>query len=326
LQGQIDLSGVSKNTTVQVLEVPAKQCYLTVTSAYDSASTSSGWFDSGTNITESVTSPVSGGNGIQYVCTGWNGTGSVPASGAASAVTFAITTNSTITWNWKTQYYLSVDSAYGTLGGAGWHDSGSTAYAALLSGTLSGGSGIQYVFTGWSGDASGSALTSNAITMNAAKTARANWKTQFQVTFGESGVGSDFTGTVVAVDSANYSVGGLPVSFWWDSGSSHSFSFASPLIVNATKHYGWSSTSGLSALQSGTLTVTASGSVVGNYDSARATASPHSMPPSFPPWLVLASTAGLGLLGACVLFMFLEMDLTINSRKRNKGALANKSS
>jgi hypothetical protein len=84
------------------------------------------------------------------------------------------------------------------------------------------------------------------------------------VTFAQVGVGSDFTGTVVTIDSSNYTIS-LPVSFWYDSGSVHSFSFASPLVVNATKEYVWSSTSGLSTLQSGTLTVTASGSVVGNY-------------------------------------------------------------
>lgn len=76
-----------------------------------------------------------------------------------------------------------------------------------------------------------------------------------------------------------------------------------------------------STLQSGTLIVTASGSVVGNC----ATASPHPMPPSLSPWLVLATAMGLGLLDASVLFGFLEIDLTINSRKRKKGALANKS-
>jgi hypothetical protein len=392
--GQTDLSSISKSTTVQVLEVTPQQYYLTVTSAYGSPSPSSGWFDSGTSITESVTSPASGGTGVQYVCTGWSGTGSIPASGAASSVTFTINANSTITWNWKTQYYLTVNSAYDTPGGAGWYDSGSIAYAALSSGTVGGGSGVQYVFTGWSGDASGSGLTSNAITMNAAKTATANWKTQyyftvtsaydsaspssgwfdsgtsitenvtspvsgasgtqyvctgwsgfgsvpssgttssvtftitqasnitwtwktqFQVTFSQFGVGSDFMSTVVTVDSANYSISGLPVSFWWDSESSHSFSFASPLVVNASKQYVWSSTSGLSTLQNGTLTATASGSVLGNYASAYS----HQMRPLLPASLVLGSIIALGLLGASVLFMFVEMDQAIKKRKRSKDA------
>ena len=313
--GQTDLSGISKSTTVQVLEAPPEQYYLTVTSAHDSPSPSSGWFDSGTSITESVTSPVLGVTGVQYVCTGWSGTGSVPASGVASSVTFTINANSTITWNWKTQYYLTVTSPYGSpTPASGWFDSGSGVTESVTS-PVSGPSGTQYVCTGWSGFGSvpSSGTTSSVtFTISASSSIAWNWKTEFQVTFSQLGVGSDFTGTVVTVDSANYSVGGLPVSFWWDSRSSHSFSFTSPLIVNANKQYVWSSTSGLSTLQSGTLTVTASGSVVGNY----ATASSHQMPLLLSPWLVLGSIIALGLVGASVLFMFVEMDLTTKKRKR----------
>jgi uncharacterized repeat protein (TIGR02543 family) len=87
------------------------------------------------------------------------------------------------------------------------------------------------------------------------------------VIFDQTGVGSDFTGTVVTIDSVNYSRNGLPTTpqFWWDQGSGHNFSFASPLPVNGGKNYVWNSTTGLSNLQSGTLTITVSGNVVGNY-------------------------------------------------------------
>ncbi len=313
--GQTDLSGISKSTTVQVLEAPHEQYSLTVISAYDSPSPSSGLFGGGTSITESVTSPVSGGTGVQYVCTGWSGTGSIPASGATSSVTFVIDANSTITWNWKTQYYLTVTSAYDSpTPSSGWFDSGTNITESVTTPT-SGISKTQYVCTGWSGSGSvpasgtGSSVT---FTINSGSSVAWNWKTEFQVTFSQSGAGSDFTGTVVTVDSANYSVRDLPVSFWWDSGSSHNFSFASPLVVNANKQYVWSSTSGLSTLQSGTLTVTASGSVVGNY----ATASSHQMPTLLSPWLVLGSIFALGLLGASVLFMLIVIDLTKKNRKR----------
>jgi hypothetical protein len=321
------------------------QYFFTVTSAYDSPTPVSGWFDSGTGITASVSSPVSGGSGIQYVCTGWTGTGSVPSSGSGTSTTFTLTQPSNITWNWKTQYYLTVTSAYGATGGQGWYDSGSTAYASVSPLTVSGVSGVQYVFTQWSGDASGTTSPSNAIVMNGPKTATANWKTQYyltvssaydsptpvsgwfdsgtsitasltspaagsagtqyvctgwtgtgsapasggsstmtftittpssitwnwktqyQVIFDQTGVGSDFTGTTVTIDGVNYSRSGLPTTpqFWWDQGSSHSFYFASPLPVNGGTNYVWNSTSGLSSLQGGTLTITTSGSVIGNY-------------------------------------------------------------
>jgi hypothetical protein len=72
---------------------------LTVSSAYDSPSPSSGLFDDGTNITASVTSPTPGGSGTQYICTGWSGIGSVPAYATASFVTFTINQTSSVTWS-----------------------------------------------------------------------------------------------------------------------------------------------------------------------------------------------------------------------------------
>jgi hypothetical protein len=166
------------------------QYYLTVTSLYDSATPASGWFDPGTTITESVTSPILGPSGTRYAYTGWTGTGSVPASGNASTVTFTINANSSITWNWKTQY---------------------------------------------------------------------------QVTFSQAGVDSDFTGTVVTIDGTGYNYSALPVSLWWDNSSSHAFSLSSPLVTNTSKQYLWASTSGLSALQNGSITVTTSGNITGNF-------------------------------------------------------------
>jgi len=321
------------------------QYFLTVSSAYDSPAPISGWFNSGTGITASVTSPVSGPSGTQFVCTGWTGTGSVPASGTSTSTSFTITQASSITWNWKTRYYLTVSSVYGTPGGQGWYDNGSTAYATVTPLTVAGPSGTRYVFTVWSGDASGNTSPSDAITMNGPKTATANWKTQYylavssardspapisgwfdsgagvnasvtspspgssgtqyvctgwtgtgsvpgsgssttvnftitqpssitwnwktqyQVIFDQTGVGSDFTGTIVTIGGVNYNTSGLPTTpqFWWDQGSNHSFSFASPLPVNGGQNYVWNSTSGLSSLQSETLTITTSGSVTGNY-------------------------------------------------------------
>jgi len=85
------------------------QYMLTVTSLYGSPTPISGWFGAGTSILSSVSSPLAGPIGTEYVCTGWAGTGSVPASGAATNIQFVIDQPSSITWNWKTQYYLPMD-------------------------------------------------------------------------------------------------------------------------------------------------------------------------------------------------------------------------
>ena len=39
---------------------------------------------------------------------GWTGTGSVPASGSATAVSFAVTNDSSLVWNWRTDYRIAV--------------------------------------------------------------------------------------------------------------------------------------------------------------------------------------------------------------------------
>lgn len=82
--------------------------YLAVTSSYGSSVPTSGWFEAGEPITVSVTSPISGSTGTQYVCTGWNGTGSASTSGANTLVNFTINQASSIAWNWKTQYHVVV--------------------------------------------------------------------------------------------------------------------------------------------------------------------------------------------------------------------------
>ena len=156
---------------------------LTVISAYDSPSPTSGVFPYGTSITTSVTSPVAGPAGTQYVCTGWTGTGDVPASGTGTTVTFTINQDSSITWNWKMQYYLTVNNGgHGTASGENWYDAGTPGTFSISPTTVSDGTGVQYVFTGWSSnDPNGyiGSLPSTAVTMNNPITETANWKTQY---------------------------------------------------------------------------------------------------------------------------------------------------
>jgi subtilisin family serine protease len=156
-----------------------RQFYLTVASAYGS-SIGSGWYDA--EATANAVLPagtISSGNGVQRVFIGW----SDDASGTGLTSNGIVMNEAkTATANWKTQYYLTTSTAYGVAGGAGWYDSGTTATAVLSVGTVSGETGVQYVFTEWGDDASGTGLTSNGIVMNGAKTATANWHTQYYLT------------------------------------------------------------------------------------------------------------------------------------------------
>jgi hypothetical protein len=57
-------------------------------------------YSGGQSVTCSVSSPVTEGSTI-WTCTGWSGTGSVPSSGSGTSISFTITQDSTITWNWQ---------------------------------------------------------------------------------------------------------------------------------------------------------------------------------------------------------------------------------
>lgn len=101
--------------------------------------------------------------------------------------------------------------------------------------------------------------------ISGAITEAALYQAQFYITFAQTGVGIDFTGTVVTIDTVDYDRSGA--SFWWDENTDHSFAFQSPLVVTAdVKRYVWDTTSGLSTSQSDALFhVTGSGTVTGNY-------------------------------------------------------------
>jgi hypothetical protein len=162
------------------------QFYLTVSSPYGSPSPTSGWFDSGTPITASVTSPWTGPTGTRYVCTGWSGTGSVPPTGTTTSVSFTINQPSSITWNWKTQYLLTVltdpaglspQPSRNPAGEAGptngwWYDA--TTSVTLTAQTVSG-----YTFTYWdvNGISQGSGVNPITVNMNGPYTATAHYTT-----------------------------------------------------------------------------------------------------------------------------------------------------
>jgi uncharacterized repeat protein (TIGR02543 family) len=81
------------------------------------------------------------------------------------------------------QYTLTVLSEHGTTSGGGQYEDGATAYAVLSVGKVSAGLIQDWVFTGWSGAASGMNLMSDPIVMDGQKTALANWTLQFNTTF-----------------------------------------------------------------------------------------------------------------------------------------------
>ena len=113
------------------------------------------------------------------------------------------------------QYYLVVNSPHGISTGQGWYNNGASTQAVVLSNDISGESGIQYVFSCWTGEASGSRITSDSIIMNSPKTATAIWTTQYQLTFETIPSGSastTLTGVNLWVNSGLLSITASPNS------------------------------------------------------------------------------------------------------------------
>ena len=115
----------------------------------------------GTNLAcEVLDSPVAHGVDTQYVCTGWTGTGSVPSNGLGTNVTFALTNDSSIAWNWKTQFTFAATSAgSGSVAVSnGWYDAGAEATATAVPSN-------GYHFAYWSGDIPATHASSNPVSL-----------------------------------------------------------------------------------------------------------------------------------------------------------------
>jgi len=128
-----------------------------------------------TSVTCSVTSPTAAGPGTQYVCTGYTGTGNC-LSGTGISVTFTITQDSSITWLWKTQYYLTITvlPTVPVVGGtvtpsSAWYDSGESV-SLTANPNPSGGFG----FSNWSGDLAGTNNT-ETVAVDRPKSITANF-------------------------------------------------------------------------------------------------------------------------------------------------------
>ncbi|MBE0479478.1 MAG: hypothetical protein IBX68_00705 [Dehalococcoidia bacterium] len=85
------------------------------------------------------------------------------------------------------------------------------------------------------------------------------------IIFDQTGVGTDFTGTVLTVDGIDYAVGNLSVTVTAPVGEAVTFAFHSPLAGNESL-YVWVATAGLSTAQGQTITVeTGGGNITANY-------------------------------------------------------------
>lgn len=158
---RVRLVGVTNSYGEYVLGVDHIVRYpLVVASAHGTPIPPAGtnYFDQGTQLTSTVTSPDNQG-ATQYVCTGWTGTGSVPTQGTGTNVTFTITNDSSIVWQWVTNYWLATAAS-----GPGEVDVASQWCALGTNVEVTATPSNHWHFTAWSGDTNGCAIAGNRIT------------------------------------------------------------------------------------------------------------------------------------------------------------------
>lgn len=137
--------------TCEFIIVPAMSLMVTGTPSFISTTSpdyGEHLFSSGKVIQASAPASTTPSNGMRWACSGWVGTGSVPASGNSNAVTFALTAPSTLTWQWHTEFSLTHTSSYAPLSITTWWDDGAaaTTLTAPISVIIS---NIPHRFAGW---------------------------------------------------------------------------------------------------------------------------------------------------------------------------------
>jgi PKD domain/Divergent InlB B-repeat domain/Immunoglobulin domain len=208
-----------------------------------------------------------GSNVKQYV---WVNTSGLSNLQTGSIV---VSTYGSVIGNYNTQFYLTIEtdpSSIASPTGSGWYDSGTNAtidtpaFIDIISGSS------RYRFNGWTtgnmSEISDPSRSPTTVTVDEVKTVTATYAAQYVVTFSQSGVGSEFTNTIVTIDTIDYNQSGLPTQFMWDEDTMHNYEFKSPLVITVnSKRYIWTGTTGLSTQQSETITVAAFGTIVGNF-------------------------------------------------------------
>lgn len=95
---------------------------------------------------------AAGTAGWRTACVGWQGTGSVPATGSTDVCEFTIAQDSGLVWRWQEQVALMhTSSPYGALGAVVWHPRDATA-ASLVAPESHVFNNVPLTFAGWTLD------------------------------------------------------------------------------------------------------------------------------------------------------------------------------
>jgi hypothetical protein len=258
---QAGIGGDSTGTVVTVAGSPKTAAQLPF----------SNWFDASSSATYSFNDPVaSTGTGKRYMLAS-------PAPSPASPVT--VSGPATITGTYKIQYLISFgqvgiggDStgAVVTVNASGqsasalpfsdWFDNGGTVTYSYTDPVATSVTGKRYILT------TPAPSPSSPISVAGPLSVIGTYKTQYQVTFAQSGISAPDTGSnfVVKVAGADKAKAALPFSAWYDANASVAYSFYSPISTVPVTDKQYELTNGAS-LPASPITVTAATTITGQY-------------------------------------------------------------
>ena len=190
------------------------------------------WYEAGSVVNIEAFSPTAE-PGERFTWNGWIGTGSGSYTGSDTFASVVMNGPITQEQNWIHQYLVTVSSVFGIAGGTGWYNKGTTAFATLDISDANASSGVQYTYAGWTGDASGSGLTSDPMIVNKPMNAVASWKKQYLVTFDQAGLPDDVNAGI----SVNYTTQKLPFSVWVSEGDNLQFAYDSQFPDGFARSY-----------------------------------------------------------------------------------------
>jgi hypothetical protein len=146
-----------------------KEHLLTINSAYGEPE-GGGWYKEGGTANISVAVLIEE-PATKHIFTGWSG----DLSGVTANTTLTMNSPKVVTANWRNEYLLTITSAYGEPKGGGWYKEGETANVSV---TTVEGVIIRHIFTGWSGNFTGT--TGNVVLiMNSPTAVTTNWRTDY---------------------------------------------------------------------------------------------------------------------------------------------------
>jgi hypothetical protein len=208
------------------------------------------WYKAGSTVIVSAKAPTAV-DGESYVFGGWKGTLGGYSGGVNPSDPIVMNGPVTEETVWQHIYELKIKSAYGSYLNDGWYEDGQVVYAVVNQTLVVENSTSQHMFVGWSGDASGTASTSNSITMNGPKTAKALWETQYRADFTEIGLeGSIFgavNGVILDVNGTTLKTNKLPYSLWVKGGSVLHYTYNSSVTSTLGGIFGLNSVVGPSS-------------------------------------------------------------------------------